>query len=81
VGTGGQLISAAIENPVRLDLASPKILFRLPGQVASGGGFSYDAARGGSKFLVVNTMPPVNARDLSVIFNWPQLMSGDAKQH
>lgn len=74
VAPGRSLTSVAIEDPVRLVFGSPKMLFRLPGQVATGAGFSYDVARGGEKFLVLNTIPPVSARDLSVVFNWPQLM-------
>jgi serine/threonine protein kinase len=76
---GGRLIWAAIEDPVHLMLADPKALFRLPGQVPAGAGFSYDVARDGKRFLVLNTTPPANARDLSVVFNWPQLMNADAQ--
>ena len=77
VAPGGLLMSVAIEDPVHLVFAAPKTLFRLPGQVPVSGGFSYDVARGGGKFLVLNTTPPVNARDLSVVFNWPQLMGAE----
>jgi hypothetical protein len=38
-----------------------------------------NVARSGGRFLVLNTTPPVNARDLSVVFNWPQLMGGGAQ--
>lgn len=79
VAPGRPLMSAAIEDPVHLVFASPKPLFRLPGQVTPGAGFSYDVAQDGMKFLVLNTTPPVNTRDLSVVFNWPQLMGGDAQ--
>jgi hypothetical protein len=47
--------------------------------VAANGGFSYDVARGGGRFLVLNTLPPANARDLSVVVNWPQLMGVEAQ--
>ncbi|MGA3242457.1 MAG: protein kinase [Bryobacteraceae bacterium] len=79
VAPGGLLTSAAIKDPVHLVLASPKTLFRLSGQVAANGGFSYDVARGGGRFLVLNTLPPANARDLSVVVNWPQLMGAEAQ--
>lgn len=77
VARDASLMSVAVEDQANLKFASPKLLFRLPGQTPPGGGFSYDVARGGAKFLVLNRRPPVSARDLSVVFNWPQLM-GDA---
>ncbi len=79
VAPGGALMSAAIADPVHPIFAGPKALFRLPGQVAPDAGFSYDVARGGARFLALNTRPPVNARDLSVVFNWPQLMGGEGR--
>jgi hypothetical protein len=42
---GGRLISGAIEDPVHRVFASPRALFRLPGQVPAGAGFSYDVTR------------------------------------
>ena len=79
VAPGSLLMSAAVEDPVQMAFASPKALFRLPGQAQPAGGFSYDVSREARRFLVLNTTPPVNARNLSVVFNWPQLMGGDAQ--
>jgi len=79
VAPGGLLMSAAIEDPVHLVFARARTLFRLPGQVQPQGGFSYDVSRDARRFLVLNTTPPINARDLSVVFNWPQLMGGDTQ--
>jgi hypothetical protein len=80
VAPGSLLMSAAIENPVHIVFARPETLFRLPGQIQPGGGFSYDVSRDAHRFLVLNTTPPANSRDLSVVFNWPQLMGGDARR-
>jgi len=81
VAPGGVLMSiAGGEDQIHLSPAKPKALFKLPGQVAADAGFSYDVTRGGGKFLVLNKMPPVNARDLSVVFNWPQLMGSRAQR-
>ena len=79
VAVGRQLMSAAIEDPVHLAIGTPTKLFRLPGQVTPGAGFSYDVTRDGKRFLTLNTTPPANARDLTVIFNWPQLIGADAQ--
>ncbi len=76
VAPGRVLTAAPVEDSVRMVFGSPKALFRLPGQLEPGGGFSYDFTRDTQRFLVLNTTPPVNARDLSVIFNWPQLRAG-----
>lgn len=62
-----------------MTFGSPERLFHLPGRVSTGAGLSYDVARDGRRFLTVNTNPPAAARDLGVIFNWPQLMDSDAR--
>jgi len=80
VAPGGSLISTAVEDHTHLSFAKPKVLFKLPGRVGAGAGFSYDVARSGGRFLVLNKTPPVDARDLSVIFNWPQLMGSGAQR-
>lgn len=67
-------MTASIEDVGRMVFGSPRTLFRLPGRLEQGGGFSYDMTQDAQRFLVLNTTPPANARDLSVIFNWPQLM-------
>jgi len=77
VAAEGSLMSALVEDQVHLTFAKPSALFDFPGQVHAGGSFSYDVARDGRKFLVVNTTPPTNARDISIVFNWPQLMSAE----
>ncbi len=78
VATEGSLMSALVEDQVHLTFAKPSALFHFPGRVNPGGLFSYDVARDGKKFLVVNTTKSTNAHDLSVVFNWPQLMSAEA---
>jgi Tol biopolymer transport system component len=71
---GRVLTTMPIHDQARMIFGDPRALFRLPAQLQPGGGFSYDATRDTQRFLVLNTTPPANARDLSVIFNWPQLM-------
>ncbi len=68
------LVSIPIRQPSEPAFANPKVLFRLPGHVGAGGGFSYDVSRDGARFLVLSTKAPPNARDLAIVFNWPQLM-------
>jgi predicted Ser/Thr protein kinase len=74
-----RLMSAAIEDPVHMVFARARALFRLPVQLQPEGGFSYDVSRDARRFLVLDTTPPLDARELSVVFNWPQLMGGDAQ--
>jgi Tol biopolymer transport system component len=74
VAPGRLLMAAPIEDSALMVLGGPKAMFRLPGRLQPGGGFSYDITRDAQRFLVLNTTPPANARDLRVVFNWPQLM-------
>ena len=73
IAPNGKLTSLAVEDPVHLVIGETRELFKLPGQVATGAGFFYAVGEGGVRFLVLNKLP-ADARDLSVIFNWPQLI-------
>lgn len=75
VTTENVLVSIPIRQPIQSTFGDPKVLFRLPGHVGAGGGFSYDVSGDGARFLVLSTKPPPNARDLTVVLNWPQLMA------
>jgi Tol biopolymer transport system component len=74
LSANGFLMSAKLVDSSSPAFSSPEALFRDPAQVADVGGFSYDVSRDGKRFLLTNRTPPVEARDLSIVFNWPQLI-------
>ena len=78
LATDGSLMSALVEDEVHLTFAKPSALFHFWEHLNLIGLFSYDVARDGGRILAIGNTTPTNARDLTVVINWPQLMSAEA---
>ena len=76
---GGVLMSIATAGPTGFYGARPAPLFKFLGR-SQDAGFQYAVYHDGRKFLVVNGAVETNARDLSVVFNWPQQLRGEGGQ-
>ncbi len=69
----GSVVSVAV-NPLgnRLDLSPPRTLFALPAHYV--GGYSYDVAPDGQRFLVLAPYSRRPDEPLTVVVNWPALI-------
>jgi len=67
----GAIMSAAVQVAGdAFHSSSPKLLFDAAPNPSAGGGFSYDVAPGGDRFLLVEPVQRRGSRPLHVLINW-----------
>ncbi len=70
---GGVIAAVAMAGSLEMAAAKPAALVKFAVRADNAAGFQYAVTRDGQRFLVVDHSASGAAKDLSVIFNWPQL--------